>query len=443
MGAGLIMPNQRTFQAQSPTDRITSGDETSQPTRIVAPHAGFKYLKSRDFPIHLMCYWWIFWLSISSSNFSEFIAPSLVTVAEFLLLISSFLIGHLTIKFFNRKTLKKKYPERDQFLTYSTSLKLIFYGSATSCFILSMISLWLAGALELNFAEYFFKLRGSDNLESELTGFHYLDVLTKILIFPLSYAIVMIIMGNGLRSFGLAGLICLLNLLLYVYLWQVNYPLIYLFWIFIFYALTQDGRISKSNRIIYISSLIFAFLLITSAFNRFGASFFGALQHYVINYHVAGFAFYDANNNNSHSILHSISYGRSSLGFVDQIFEHISKIFNIEYKSASFENSDFTNEAVDIGINETKYVNAFGTIVFTFHRDFHFIGTIIGGFLYGAAVTICRYLSTGDWIYRSLFLLLASAWMVGMMVSPLEQSYFWLTIIIFIFVRIINKRIKL
>ena len=49
---------------------------------------------------------------------------------------------------------------------------------------------------------------------------------------------------------------------------------------------------------------------------------------------------------------------------------------------------------------------------------------VVGGFAYGAFTTLALHRGARNWLYGALFLLLASSWMMGMMVNPLEQPHF-------------------
>ncbi len=71
------------------------------------------YFKSPDFPIHLMCYWWLLWLAISCTDLNQFTTPSPATIAQYLLLIASFYIGHLLVKIYRPfKAMQSKHFSR-------------------------------------------------------------------------------------------------------------------------------------------------------------------------------------------------------------------------------------------------------------------------------------------------------------------------------------------
>ena len=124
------------------------------------------------------------------------------------------------------------------------------------------------------------------------------------------------------------------------------------------------------------------------------------------------------------------------------MFQAASKLVGVSYDAASSANSTYNNEPVDVGRSDTGKINAFGTILFSLYRDFDLVGIWLGGFIYGAAVTQSLYRSTANWIAGALFLCLASSWMMGMMVSPLEQAYFWFAIVVLALVGMVNRGVK-
>lgn len=401
------------------------------------------YLKSLDFPIHLMASWWLFWLGISYTPVNEFLAPSSATLMQFLLLIASFLLGHIAIKSL-RPYRPHSYDASHRGLQLSPKLRLLMLFAALACFSMLLLSLAMAGAFNLGFSEYFIKIRvaGADTGTVEATGIHLLDVLTKIFAFPLSYTALVIVLAVGLLNLRRVFLICLISFCCFAYLWQINYPLIHLFWLMVFYLILtarRRGRISAS----LLATVVFVVaVLAASAVNRFGGEVVAGLQRYVLGYHLVGFSFYDQQYHDSHSLLHNPSFGRSSLGFLEQILENILKPFETGFRAASSENSDFTDAAIDIGASDTKFFNAFGTIVFTFYRDFQWLGVALGGFVYGAIATFARYRSEESWMHGALFLLLGAAWMMGMMVSPLEAAYFWFVIVALWLFRVVNRGVR-
>jgi oligosaccharide repeat unit polymerase len=436
------MPNQRMFDGRSSAFAAAGKRVWSRPKRKAAPRTGFRYLKSRDFPIHLLVAWWVFWLVASYTGFNEFIPPSGQTLGQYALLLVSFLFGYLTIKHMRAIGLRARTTRTSAFPAGSTRMRVALRAAALTCAVMLLISLQLSGAFSSDFIEYFAKLRMDEGGLESLTGIRALDVLTKILAFPLSYTVIVVVLANGVQRFRFALLLCIFNLLAFSYLWQVNYPLIHLFWFLVFHSLVQAHRRGSFDKRTMVIVLVLFSTLLASAANRFGGDVLGGLQRYIVGYHLIGFSFYDHQYLNPNSILHVHSFGRSSLGFLDQMLEAVSKMVGAAYKAASFENATYNNDTVDIGVDEVKEFNAFGTLLFGLYRDFHFVGILIGGFAYGALTTRALYRSTNNWANGALFMILASSWMMGMMVNPLEQAYFWFAIVAIGLFGLVNRGVR-
>ncbi len=400
------------------------------------------YLKSRDFPIHAMAAWWALWLAASYSQLNEFLRPSPAALAQFAALISALLAGHWLVRYQSALGLRIAQPKSRPFRADTLRMRLALQGSTIVSALMLLASLRLSGALSADFIEYFARLRMDEGGGDGLTGIKVLDVLTKIFAFPMSYTVILVILATEARHFRFTLVLCIVNLLGFSYLWQVNYPLIHLFWFLVFHSLIQARRKGHfDSRVTVVMGAVFSILL-ASAANRFGGDVLGGLQRYIVGYHLIGFSFYDHQLQDPNGILHTHTYGRSSLGFLDQMLEAAAKVVGVSYQAASFENSDFNNQAVDIGLSEVREFNAFGTFLFSLYRDFHIVGILAGGFIYGAVTTHALYNSGRNWMCGALFLVLATAWMMGMMVSPLEQAYFWFAIVALGLLALVNKGLR-
>jgi oligosaccharide repeat unit polymerase len=420
--------------------QLTSSAALSDVTAPLRRTRG-KYFKSTDFAIHLMVYWWLFWLAISFTPLNEFQEPSLASLAQFLLLIASFLLGHIGVKWLCAKNRGRTVKSIG--LNYKRVYRALSI-SALFCLLLLTVSLALAGAFNTSFVEYFTKLRVLDgDLDSaDVTGFHFLDVLTKILAFPLTYTIIVTTLAVEVASLRMVLAVCIASFGCYSYLWQVNYPLIHLFWLAVFYVLVDAQRHGQFNRKVLGIGAIICIGLMASAVYRFGGDIIGGLQRYIVGYHLVGFTFYDQQFQNPESILHAHTFGRSSLGFLEQVLQNALNPFDTGFQAASFANSEFNNTALDIGATEPMYFNAFGTVIFSLYRDFNVLGILIGGAVYGAVSTYALYRGHLSWRHGALFYMLASAWMMGMMVSPLESAYFWFVVLALGFLQIANRGVR-
>jgi hypothetical protein len=402
------------------------------------------YLKTIDFPIHFMAYWWLFWIVVSYTPLNDFTTPTYASLAQFLILIAAFVSGHIAMKRLNTYVARPAVVGVRGLRLRTLRVRWLLLVASFGSLLMLLLGLKMAGALDVGFVEYYAKLRILGGLdESRATGFHVLDVLTKILAFPLAYTILVTVLAVDLVGLRILFFVSLASFACVSYLWQINYPLIHLFWIMVFYTLVSAQYQGRFNGKILATGAIVGVALIASSVNRFGGDILGGIQHYVINYHLAGFTFYDHHYLDPKSILHGNSFGRSSLGFLEQVLEILLKPFSIGFRAASSENAEFVHAEIDIGATESRMGNAFGTIIFTLYRDLNLFGILLGGFIYGAAVTYARYRSHKSWRHGALFLMLASAWMMGMMVSPLEAAYFWFVIVALGLLQLVNRGVRL
>lgn len=382
--------------------------------------------------IPLLIGWWLLWLAVSQTPLSVAVAPSAPAIAHFGLLLASFTVGVAFVRLAYQASASIGKSRVARLEITAPRVRWMVYGMGLSASLLLLVSLQLAGAFSTDFVEYFSKLRMGGGDDGSLTGIKPLDTLTKVFAFPVSYGLLLVVLASGVRHMRAALVMCLCNFALFSYLWQVNYPVIHLFWLTVFYLLGRYMDGAGVDRRTLLALAIVGLVLILSAMNRFGsddAQLMGAVQHYLVGYHLIGFSFYDYHLADPNSILHAHSFGRSSLGFLEQLLEHAAKLVGGGYLAASSENSTFNDTAVSIGTALALDFNAFGTLVFTFYRDFGITGIVIGGFTYGAALAYGLLNRRRSWLAAGVFYLLASAWMMGMMVSPVEQTYFWFCLV--------------
>lgn len=402
-----------------------------------------RYLKSLDFPIHLMTYWWLLWIVIAYTPINEFLTPSLASLGQFLILIASFVFGHLAIKRSQWHVVEASNVGVRGLRIGTIRVRWTLMFTGVTCLLMLLVSLKLAGAFDTAFLEYYARMRGGSDAP-QATGIHALDVLTKILAFPLAYTILVIAMAVDLTDLRKAFFISTVSFACFCYLWQVNYPLIHLFWFLVFHVLVTAQRRGRFNRTILGVAAIVVISLLASATNRYGDNddVFGAIRRYFIGYHLIGFSFYDHHFMDANSILHVPSFGRSSLGFFEHVMQQLLEPFSTGFRAASSANAEFNDVRIDIGASDPKAFNAFGTIVFTLYRDFNLVGIALGGFLYGAAATYTRYRGSTSWRHGAIFYLLASAWMMGMFVSPVEAAYFWFVVVALGLFQIVNRGVR-
>ncbi len=323
----------------------------------------------------------------------------------------------------------------------ATRVRWVLGLAAFGTLFMLLLSLYMAGAFADSFVEYFARIRVSQAHDvPEATGSHLLDVLTKILAFPLAYTVLVSALAvelSGLRKvfFCLPGKLSLLFLSLANQLPGDSPVLAHGVLCPDRHATARAAQSEDARCRGY--SLRWAGGVSRQPvwWRRHGRS---ATLHCWVPSGGASLS-YDQQYLDPESILHVPSFGRSSLGFLEQVLENFLQPFSVEFQAASSANSEFTNTAIDIGANDTMNFNAFGTILFTLYRDLGVVGIFVGGALYGAAVTNARYRSHLSWRHGALFFMLASAWMMGMMVSPLEAAYFWFVVVALCLLQIANR----
>ena len=87
-----------------------------------------------------MCYWWILWLSLSSSSVNVFQPPSSETLLQFAMLVVSFFAGYLAIKYSNTIRFLRARFDPVAFRASSPRMKLAMTGSAVGTLIAQTLS---------------------------------------------------------------------------------------------------------------------------------------------------------------------------------------------------------------------------------------------------------------------------------------------------------------
>lgn len=296
-------------------------------------------------------------------------------------------------------------------------------------YIIVLYSFTKSGALTQDFSTYFKTILSQGEDVPYITGSKFLDTACLLFAFPgliATYAF-SLSMENGTRCitcFSLCGI------LLFCYLYQVNYPLIQVFWMSVFCLILDYTKLPRFWFGFFLSLIVVA--LGFSSFNRYGEFSTLALRKYFVEYNTIGFSYYDSKLADNSSLLHERSYGRSSLGVLDQFVATAVKTLSgdVTYISANAENVAQNAQPVDIGLHEAIAGNAFATINFTFYRDFGVSGIILGGLIYGFVLRCLTSRATTNVFLRPINVILCAGWAMSLMVSPLERPFFWITILI-------------
>ena len=152
---------------------------------------------------------------------------------------------------------------------------------------------------------------------------------------------------------------------------------------------------------------------------------------FVVDYHTIGFALIDTELANPASDLNvRPTYGRLTFGGLESLLTIVIRRFDREYNSPALANAVRMTANVQVGRlgNEPKLYNSFYTILYTFYSDARYLGLLIGGMVLGW-LTFAVHRWWGETrrleaLVYALFLL--SIVLLGIFVSPLENTRTWL-----------------
>ena len=387
-----------------------------------------------DRPFLFVLIWWIFWQVINHIEVIDITAASTLTNAIYLTMYISMLLGYYFVKLAYSPNLKIEIPS----LTSAVNLKKISknkltYIYLTVAFVVLVFGLYKSEAFSLGFTEYFLKMRGTDAL-GEVTGISVLDNFIKIFIVPMVMASSIFEMNsikNTNKIHFKKAIWAFINVLAFTYLFQVNYVLILIMFLLLFYIIDSDSsNIYRSKVVKFIFLLVFV-LVSMSAINRYGSfDILGVILYYPATYFSLSFSLFDYNLN-SNSIIHEHTYGLSFLGYfavLPFIFFKAIGFSDFIYMPTVMENITHNNICVSLG--GYKCYNAFGSVAFSLYRDFGVLGIFLGGALYGSTVCYFNIMRRKSYIVEMCYFYLLAMGVIGIMVSPFDLPYFWFVFIL-------------
>jgi oligosaccharide repeat unit polymerase len=395
----------------------------------------------KHFGLFFLCFWWLSWLLLSLSSVGPMRSPSLEVAMLYIGSFMFIILGYIFIT----KLGYKKYTNKVIFQP-SIDIKHIKHNLTFITFFslfCVLLALKFVGAFDSSFREYFIQIRGSGREAGSLvSGIGLIDYGLATILYPFAITVNLIIFSNpdGI-IFKRLFFINFLFILCYAYFFQVNYPLLFLF-IIVFYS-QFNPYLSKSNlksfrkKSIYPMFLL-CVLVIAAAFNRFGSvDLEGVFIHYFVSYHTIGFAFFDYYYYQSDSLLQNHSFGLSFLGTFDFTVAYFLNFLGIDYSSALTQNVIHNSNTINLGNSGAlKLTNAFGTYMFTFYRDFSYVGIVAYSFIYGASLAITnKKAHRGDRFSYALYLYLISMGTIAIYVSPLDFAYFWVVPLFLVFTK--------
>ncbi|QYJ98959.1 oligosaccharide repeat unit polymerase [Shewanella alkalitolerans] len=331
----------------------------------------------------------------------------------------------------------------------SIKLKRLVDFSYIFCLIFIFFVVVKSDVLKLSFYDYFLLRRGGEvDGGGSITGYGFIDTMLTLIIYPIlvSLTLIQIAFVSVTDQVEKSRFLLLILLMLsYTYVLQVNYPIFFFILVIFFFIINNvgvKGTIVNRNVLkVFSFFFILLFLILASAVNRYGSfDLVGILFYYPATYFTIGPSIFDINLNNPQSLLHDSTYGINLLGQLLLPLKYLFSIVGFEsdyFTPASIQNVTYLNEKINISESGIKNVNAFGTVLFSWYRDFGLFGVFISPIAYGLCVW---YLSTRVDIFSiACFYLLLCNGIMGLTVSPLDQAHFTL---VFIILFILSWRFK-
>jgi len=154
------------------------------------------------------------------------------------------------------------------------------------------------------------------------------------------------------------------------------------------YRIKSRFKVSASN-VVAVLMLVLTVAGLTTW--RLGGNFDLAYvaEHYVVTYHTGGIALFNEKYNDPDSRLRTeTTYGRSTLGGIEQYLAVGLRRIDSGYRAASSETGAAMDERTTIGYANRSPItlNAFNTILYTLYLDGRHLYIVLAGILYGMCV---------------------------------------------------------
>ncbi|MDG5899117.1 oligosaccharide repeat unit polymerase [Shewanella xiamenensis] len=380
--------------------------------------------------VFIICFsWWLFWYLVSAIGISGMPSLSLNAHLIYIIFFLSLIVGYLSA------LVCRKPHTRVDISNHSVDyhVPVLYRVLILLCFLFLSFAAYSAGALTTGFAEYFLLRRGEFS-EEIVTGSGLIDAIIKVFTLPILFAIFVNFLSLklvGVKVSKINWFMLLSCIFIFSYTFQVNYPIIFCF-ILYFVSIFVSKDLSLKS---FIYLFILCFIIMAAAVNRYGSfDFISIIMHYPVTYFSLSFPFFDYHLSQSDGLLFDHTYGESFLGYLTIYPVLLFKITGFPsdyYIPASFENISYNSQCVYLG---HKCYNAFGSIIFSFFRDFGYVGVMMGAAFIGFLISYLNIKKRTSLFMKGIFLYVSSSFVNGIMVSPFDLPYFWnVMVLLFLF----------
>lgn len=380
-----------------------------------------------------------FWIVSLLGNFLEIaniIRASSYTYVIVFLFIVSFLVGYISLSV--------------TFKSYTTDFSPIYVINYNKILLLSfslivfvLFCLYMSGGLSMSPYDYFLSQRGPHVEHKTGTGIRSIENVMQLIVQPAIISLTMLmcyffVRAKMISKFFTSSVIIVA--LLYSYFYQANTTVVFLFFAivstFILVFFVRADYLLQRKKLIFTLLFLIFFIVFFIAANRFGRfDLYGVLIYYPATYFTISFSFFDHYFTQPNSILFEHTYGESILGYISLIFSLFLRTLGDDfvYTSATVENVFNNSIFINLGLSDDKYVNAFGSILFSSFRDFGVFGVLLVGYFFGFFLFLSK-LRYKEPFFGTLHIYLLVILIMAFTVSPFDLPFFWNTIIcIFVF----------
>ncbi|MBQ7365826.1 MAG: hypothetical protein IJW57_01240 [Spirochaetaceae bacterium] len=294
--------------------------------------------------------------------------------------------------------------------------------------VLSLIGL-KSGVFNMSYGDYFLRMRGAE--AEALTGNSLIDFGIKLFIYPMLLSCLFICIYY--TRVNLINIILIFfSILFYSYLTQTNYATIAAMYIVGVYFISNYNIFNFKYVMVILTPLLI--VLIFAATTRYGKfNFVGMFKYYFVDYYTLGFYMFEVKIDGLADAGMNYTLGRSVLGPIELYIYQFLKIlgWGHVFFPAYTENIDYNAIFIPAKI-DGRLSNAFGTIAYTFFRDFSYSGVLFGGFLGGLLLGIMKRKEST--FAKLMYVYILFIFLKGNSVSPFEQAYIYITpLLIYIF----------
>lgn len=389
------------------------------------------YLKSKRWlnPVSLVLAWWCLWLSVANIAPTGVSIPSVPVQLLYLLMLFSVLFGAILVPV-------PHHPRRDELgLEMVNQYKIrkwnwVYVGLLCAApfilylFVTAMTKYAQAGIEEVTRSAVFGIDGESILFTNALVKQVYIMITRPFMVYGAICGIAIYIHSKNKKILLISILFVLMDSMMMLGRKGVYSIILVSFVAAVSYRIKSRFKVSASN-VVAVLMLVLTVAGLTTW--RLGGNLDLAYvaEHYVVTYHTGGIALFNEKYNDPDSRLRTeTTYGRSTLGGIEQYLAVGLRRVDSGYRAASSETGAAMDERTTIGYANRSPItlNAFNTILYTLYLDGRHLYVVLAGTLYGMCVmyNFKEYIVNQKLVNLIYLNILVYIGVMGLFNSPLE-----------------------